>query len=486
MRERPRFSGRVAGVVESRERPRTRAFHTTEEGADAPGTDPPMLYELMNKDVPVLRFSYDSDRHAVAGLELIMNADYAPPSILGLDMSISTRSVAYWWEHRALPASRDQLDMLVSTLGVECGRELLEHNMGLSLSDRYWVRPHGSDLRWADVNFFDNAFSDELGALTLLPGSPAREDGDIDLMSPNSSVDGNVPKKWVMGPDGTRWLLKAGNKTARQDVYNEVVATDLYRRALCPGEYVPYRLVGGDEAAFCACPNFLGEDEELVPACDLLLKHRREEGFGTLWSVLSALGESGLELDYLRECLTKVFSLDYLMANADRHTGNFGLVRDCVTLEYKRFAPIYDTGFSLWCDAYSLSRPTDYFYRPRPFTGRASESPERQIRLFDQYGWLPDIDLEGWRDAALEILSTDPYLPERRLLAIGKGIDANIEWFHRHVERMARLFPANAPSWLDVPAAAAIPGVASHRDALSSRCQPNTAAGRSGRSRRHR
>lgn len=406
------------------------------------------MYELMNKDVPVLRFSYDSDRHSVSELVMVVNADYAPPSIVGPDLSISTRSLAYWWEHRALPASRDQLDRLVSTIGVECGRELLEHNMGLSLSDRYWVRPYGSELCWADVNFFDNAFSDELGTLTLIPGSTTQDGGDIDLMSPNSSVGGNVPKKWVIGSDGARWLLKTGNKTARQDVYNEVVATDLYRRALGPREYVPYLLVGSDDAAFCACPNFLGEDEELVPACDLLLKHSHDDGFGTLGSVLRALGESGLDSGYLRECLSKVFSLDFLMANADRHTGNFGLVRDCVTLEYKRFAPIYDTGFSLWCDAYSLSRPGDYSYRPRPFTGGPSESPERQLRLFDQYGWLPDIDLDGWREAAMEILSADPYLPEIRLQAIGRGIDMNIDGFRRHVDRMARLFPLNAPPWM--------------------------------------
>lgn len=406
------------------------------------------MYELMNKDVPVLQFSYDSARHAVSELTMVVNANYAPPSVVGPGMSISTASVAYWWDHRALPASREQLDRLVDALGVECGRELLEHNMGLSLSDRYWVRPLGSELRWADVNFFDNEFSDELGALTLIPGSMSPDGGDVDLMSPNSSVGGNVPKKWVIGSDGNRWLLKTGNKTARQDVYNEVVATDLHSRALKPGEYVPYLLVGADDAAFCACPNFLGEDEELVPACDLLLKHSHDDDFGTLGSVLRALGESGLDAGYLRECLAKVFSLDYLMANADRHTGNFGLVRDCVTLEYKRFAPIYDTGFSLWCDAYSLAHPGDYSYRPRPFTGGPSESPERQLRLFDQYGWLPDIDLEGWRDAAMEILSEDPYLPESRLQAIGRGIDMNIAGFRRHIDRMGRLFPLTSPSWM--------------------------------------
>ena len=88
-----------------------------------------------------------------------------------------------------------------------------------------------------------------------------------------------------------------------------------------------------------SCPNMLGEDEELVSAADLMRRHRRKNGFGTYRSVVEALCETGLERSYIERCLSKLFSCDYLMANFDRHLGNFGLIRDCVTLRYKGVAP---------------------------------------------------------------------------------------------------------------------------------------------------
>ena len=45
--------------------------------------------------------------------------------------------------------------------------------------------------------------------------------------------------------------------------------------------------------------------------------------------------------------------LDYLICNQDQHFGNFGAIRDAVTLEWMGFAPIFDSGTSLWFDQYA-------------------------------------------------------------------------------------------------------------------------------------
>ena len=36
-------------------------------------------------------------------------------------------------------------------------REQLVQNLGLSLSDHYWIRPNGSELTWKDVSLFSNS-----------------------------------------------------------------------------------------------------------------------------------------------------------------------------------------------------------------------------------------------------------------------------------------------------------------------------------------
>jgi hypothetical protein len=58
---------------------------------------------------------------------------------------------------------REALDVL----GVPFPQLLLTKSCGLSLSDQYWIRPEGSSLRWEDINFFDNPFSEDIGNILL-------------------------------------------------------------------------------------------------------------------------------------------------------------------------------------------------------------------------------------------------------------------------------------------------------------------------------
>ena len=394
-----------------------------------------MRLELLNKDVVVLVFQYDEELHVVTGIESLVAPEFAPPACVARNDSVSTSDLAWWWRHRGIPASRPRLERLLETVGLDSVSELVERAMALSLSDRYWVRPEGSELAWRDVNFFDNDFSSDLGDLTIDPlgGPGSGSHSDDDLMSPNSTVLGNVPKKWVRLDDGSLRLLKAGVQLFDQDVRNELVACSLYGLLLEPREYVSYSVVSDINQEFSSCPNMLGPDEELVSAADLMRRHRRDAGFGTYRSVLDALCETGLERPYLEGCLSKLFSCDYLLANFDRHLGNFGLIRDCVTLEYKGFAPFFDAGNSLWCNVRRLGAPSSYDYSPMPFLGWAAESPERQLRLFTDYAWLKDINLNPWIDVSLDILARGGLIPESRLELIRHGMELHVRQFQRHV-----------------------------------------------------
>lgn len=46
-------------------------------------------------------------------------------------------------------------------------------------------------------------------------------------------------------------------------------------------------------------------------------------------------------------CLDRMIALDFIIADEDRHFGNFGILRDLVTLKVKGFVPIFDCGASL-------------------------------------------------------------------------------------------------------------------------------------------
>lgn len=148
-------------------------------------------YTLMNKNRPVLDFLYDLETHRVVKIIESRELAYAPPAILDMKGNATRANLDSWWHRRAIPASRAQIQRLMSELNIDSTLALAEKNFGLSLSDRYWINDAENPQKWDDINFFDNNFTDDLGFLTL--GQDSSTDNP-NLMSPNSTVGGDLSK----------------------------------------------------------------------------------------------------------------------------------------------------------------------------------------------------------------------------------------------------------------------------------------------------
>ena len=63
----------------------------------------------------------------------------------------------------------------------------------------------------------------------------------------------------------------------------------------------------------------------------------------------------------IRKNVEEMIIIDYLTFNDDRHWGNFGILRDSTTLEFKGVAPIFDNGRTFGYDSlngnYENQRP---------------------------------------------------------------------------------------------------------------------------------
>lgn len=212
-------------------------------------------YTLMNKNHPVVSFRYDRDIHAVVKIVDVHDLRYAPVALADSKGIVTRRALNDWWRRRAIPPSRHQIQQLLDSLNLNSTLELAEENFGLSLSDRYWINDSKNPLKWEDVNFFDNDFTDDLGMLTLGQESS----GNPNLMSPNSTLGGDLNKKWKIVND-RRILVKGGTGSTQQEVLNEVVATALYNRLLSRNDYVPYFLFEENGRIYSACENMLGQD----------------------------------------------------------------------------------------------------------------------------------------------------------------------------------------------------------------------------------
>lgn len=373
---------------------------------------------LLNKDHPVLQLLYDYEIHAITKIVTIQELDYAPPAILGRKGMPDRGTLNEWWRNRAIPASRNHLRNDFPYLNDT--RSLAEQSMGLSLSDRYWLRNSEAGLQWKDVNFFDNPFTDDLGLITMGEKQQSHDSSE-DMYSPNATLGGDLRKKWTIR-DKKRVLLKAGSGPFRQEPYNEAIATALHQRLLAPDDFVPYELTGHH----CACPNMLRDDEELVPMWDIMMNHKKPNHMNDFEFCLMLCEKNGISRDRAYTAYEKMFTCDAILANKDRHYRNFGLIRNVESLRYTRMAPIYDTGACLWHDRTELSKPPDYEYKAKPF-GRDGMDPRGQLGLFGDFRWFDASKLKGFKEEASEILKQDPLIPDKRRDAVIKGLERNLE-----------------------------------------------------------
>ncbi|MCI2242898.1 hypothetical protein [Adlercreutzia faecimuris] len=392
-------------------------------------------YVLMNKNTPVLAFEYDLDEHKAVRVTRREHLEAAPIGMADRHGDIGPYDLNYWWHHRAIPASRAHVKRLLENLRLDSTLVLAERSFGLSLSDRYWLNDEDDPKTWDAVNFFDNDFTDDLGFLTLgqdsQGSSPDAPDyARVSLSSPNSTLGGDLLKKWKI-IDGQRVLLKSGIGFVNQEPYNEVIATELHRRLMEPGEFTPYWLFEDGRRVYSACGNLLGDDEELVAGWDVVRNVKQPNNLSDLQFYVRRCVDFGLDADQVMTQLAKMFACDFVLANRDRHYRNFGVIRNAETLEVTGLAPVFDTGSCLWSDAELLEVPADFLYLAKPFK-RMGMKPADQVALFDGYfGWFDAAALDGFPEAVASILGKNPNIPERRIGIIVDQVKRKIEVLDR-------------------------------------------------------
>jgi len=113
---------------------------------------------LMSKDVEVMSLEYDSISCSFTKIYNVSNMEYAPYIIsrFSNDNDALLKRLSRWFLGRGILSWRDRLDLLLHRLNIIAPNELLYKAFGLSLSDQYWLKPFDTNIKYDDINFFDN------------------------------------------------------------------------------------------------------------------------------------------------------------------------------------------------------------------------------------------------------------------------------------------------------------------------------------------
>ena len=257
------------------------------------------------------------------------------------------KKIQKWWEMRAVPASRATMQQVINNANCLNTEVYLAKNLGLSMTDTYWIKPSGIDLSFDNVKFANLA---------------AYSHGKIPYHNatsydPNASLGGQMEKYWDL-MHKTPILVKESYKYYGQQSINEVFASIIHDRQHSGVDFVKYTAeMTEDRGVQCKCQAFTSENIELLSAYEIVESRKIQNSQALYDEYINICVENGIDSEQIQEFMDYQTMTDFLITNTDEHLLNFGVLRDPNTMNLIGPAPIFDSGNSMF---YSDGRKTPY------------------------------------------------------------------------------------------------------------------------------
>lgn len=376
-----------------------------------------MNYVLKRKDEIITLIDFASDGSVYKFHQELINPQLAP-----LHDVNNFEWLKQWWKRRSIPISQGNIRQMLERKGLLGPEDYLFQNLGLSLTDYYWISPMDSGMTWKDINLYDNDFHGNI----LLSEEEGENHDLIPHYTPNGSLQGTLEKSWTI-LDGERGLLKGNRDHLSSESMNEVIASKLHEMQGFEN-YTEYKLIkinGRNYDYGCYSKLFTSQELELISAYDVVCSEKKPNDVSHFEHFIHVCEKHGLDEYELRSYLDYMILSDFVLSGRDRHLSNVSVLRDAESLQFVMPAPIYDSGKSLFVqdsvpssDKGLLSIQTESF---------ASD----ELKLLDLVSdrSLLDVTKLPPRSFVEDIYSLDSQIDEKRIHLIGEGYERKIELF---------------------------------------------------------
>ena len=254
-----------------------------------------------------------------------------------------TKNVEGWLSSRAIDTHRINSRLLKKALRLRTADDAqtaLAVNAA-TVTDHYWFRPEGSTACYEDIRFKENYF-DSLalrGDPNGFSHKPSR--------TPELTNTGSYEKCWRL-IDGGWWMYKSGTPNEYfSELFicklGEKLGLDMAHYEMDDGYIRTRNFTDGTGLNFEPISSLMGENEDY------------SDCFETISAISPKLAEQYL----------KIVWMDTVCYNMDRHTENFGFLREIKSGEIVSMAPNYDNNIALISRGYpdDVSRKSDGLMR---------------------------------------------------------------------------------------------------------------------------
>lgn len=288
---------------------------------------------LMLKDLPVIEFDLNVRTK-------IIDKDHVPFGLRGRvfdtcgnydkDSTVSN-AIKDWLSRRVLPLSRENAKQIYAMLRLSQSQDLTtQSNIALqfhavTLQDSYWVKlDTDKNISWDKLNLRHNSLNKTMAQVALtgccatIEGTPA---------TPEASTNGVFAKCWRR-ENGELYLYKRGRSTDKAPRIEIEVSDALDRCNVNHLHYEGHNF--GD--IFCSRCKLMADDTFSMLTGLEFRQYCKTYGRDYVTEALKIDGDS----------MFKMFIVDFLISNYDRHDSNWGFWYDNETMQILRCHPLFD------------------------------------------------------------------------------------------------------------------------------------------------
>lgn len=299
----------------------------------------PML--LMIQDTPILYFDLDDT------VVEVIERNRLPFSFRRKN-TVTIFDVVDFLSGRLLSLSRDNAKVILNTavlpqsLKTSHRLKIVMFCRGLSMSDSYWIKNDDDNTAYDDVNLRKNHLSDSVIDVSLFGRhiSIRRE-----LLISDIATTGMFRKCWLRKGEKT-YLCKSDKTTGFVNTKAEIEYSNLLDKM--GANHVKYTEYVIEDLITAVCENIANEDFSLVSADEI----------DTWYGSAADYARHNFPVDFANMCVA-----DFIIANTDRHSGNWGFMFSNANGDIVSMAPLYDHNQSLIADEFGTDI-RDLIYEP--------------------------------------------------------------------------------------------------------------------------
>lgn len=409
---------------------------------------------LMMKDTAVMRVNFDEGIYDVLCQELIpfelkgklrRIPDYSEIKSKYDDvqrtvaMNKCRDAIISFLAHRTLPITRYHAKKIYDLFGFSQLQDDISKTKialvcrAVSLQDNYWVKLEGDKISWDNVNLRTNHLN-EVVTQVALHGTSLSLTGVPDVVTPELTCLGAYAKAWIREDDGL-YLHKLGSPFSEnpneQPVLGsweskiEVMVSNILDA--CNVDHLKYEQSSSinprtQESMYtCRCKCMTTEDISMLSGGDF-----------TSWCNVNGMDPFSKALEIDAKSIYKMWIVDYLISNRDRHGLNWGFFYNCNTMEILGCHPLYDHNNAFDVDTMQ-DKDREYLYDNRMTMRQAAKKAMENVdfhftRELTRADFLTDRQYQSFKDRADELgipvvsgLPQDAYRQQALQLFIDTG-----------------------------------------------------------------